>query len=215
MKKFILFKMLGTVVFLVLLSVLAGCTSDTGEDEGVSAGSGVNEGDFDIENNENVLALRDFFRKTFPRGEAYSFDEEMLHYEGVFPTETYRVFQVPDKQFKGECVVINSNEELAAQYKGDVPVPEIDFSKISIILGRAHLPYPLIYQYTGYKIDNDKNETLVTLNFVFKYEDVAYALCAIADYYFYEIVPKFEPGNAVRVQPEYPDLQELFKKYEN
>ena len=135
MKEMYQIKLLAVSLLFSMSAVFTGCSADIEEVGSKAFDDGVSNDGFDLENDENVVALQGFFSKTFPRGEADSpFYPEMQNYEGVSPSETFQIFKDRDKLWRGECVVLNSNEELSAQYTGDVEIPVVDFSKISVIL---------------------------------------------------------------------------------
>ena len=146
--------------------------------------------DLEVEINDDVQVANDFLSKTFPNGlSGYQTIEELKN--------NYKEI---GREWNGEiedniCFVINSYLGLASLYIGDEKIPDIDFSKISIILGRVWLP-GTGYKYDNIKLENSKNETLVTVNF--KTLDLDY--CVISSYYFYKIVPKFKPGKTIRAE---------------
>ena len=154
-----------------------------------------------INNDENVKAINDFLSKTFPYGEPrVDFNEGKGklrdNYEGF---ESYN-FDTPP------CIVINSRKELESVYKGEMEIPEMDFSKISIIMTVVPLSYPFVYVYDGINIKNSNDETVVTLNFAVR-EGVTGAYCVLSSYYFYKVVPKFKPGKTIRAEAICPPLQ--------
>ena len=155
-----------------------------------------------INNDENVKAINDFLSKTFPYGEPYvDFDEES---RGL-AMDNYKGFENWDYE-NTPCLIINSREELASVYKGEMEIPEMDLSKLSIIIGAVSLPYCYnIYVYENMDIKNSKDETVVTLNFAVR-EGVTGAYTALSSYYFYKIVPKFNPGKTIRAEAKCPPL---------
>ena len=102
---------------------------------------------------------------------------------------------------RGASVVINSNKELSAIYTGDEEIPKIDFSKISIILCHSYISSSA-FKYESFSLKNSKNETLVTLNFKLSIEPGMYYTGPV-DYYFFKVVPKFEPGKTIRAEVNY------------
>ena len=153
-----------------------------------------------INNDENVKVINDFLSKTFPYGEPrVDFNEGKGklrdNYEGF---ESYN-FDTPP------CIVINSRKELESVYKGEMEIPEMDFSKISIIMTVVPLSYPFVYVYDGINIKNSNDETVVTLNFAVR-EGANLAYCVLSSYYFYKIVPKFKPGKTIRAEAKCPPL---------
>lgn len=121
---------------------------------------------------------------------------------------TYRMnkrggFRLDESQ---PCIVINSYEELANQYIGDIEVPKINFSAFTLVLGHVWVSYRDAYRYQKTTISNSKSETTVTLHFEFINPDVKGAFCVASDYYFYEIVPKFTPKKKIKVQALCPKL---------
>ena len=179
---------MSATIMLFFVGVFSGCTSD---DEFILTS------DFEElspEDNENVKTINDFLSKTFPYGEPrVDFNEGKGklrdNYEGF---ESYN-FDTPP------CIVINSRKELESVYKGEMEIPEMDFSKISIIMTVVPLSAPYVYVYDGINIKNSNDETVVTLNFAVR-EGVTGAYAALSSYYFYKIVPKFKPGKTIRAE---------------
>ena len=179
---------MSSIMMLLFVGVFSGCTSD---DEFILTSD---LGELSAEDNENVKTINDFLSKTFPYGEPrVDFHEEKgklrNNYVGF---ESYNYKNPP-------CIVINSRKELESVYKGEMEIPEMDFSKISIIMGIVQLSYPFVYVYDGINIKNSNDETVVTLNFAVR-EGATLAYCALSSYYFYKIVPKFKPGKTIRAE---------------
>ena len=83
------------------------------------------------------------------------------------------------------CFVINNQAQLASLYIGQNTIPEIDFSKYTLVIGRAHMPSSgesLIY----HDISADKQ----TLNLFIK--QYSAGLAAIYFEYYWGLYPKFE-----------------------
>jgi hypothetical protein len=98
-----------------------------------------------LENDENVKLIGNFLSKTFPYG------EDTNHKFLVMAQDNYKGFESYDYE-NPPCIVINSREQLASAYKGEMEIPEIDFSKISIIMGIVPLSYPNVYVYDSMNI---------------------------------------------------------------
>ena len=89
---------------------------------------------------------------------------------------------------KNECYVINSLDELANIYKGDIPIPEIDFEKYTLVIGQEVMPD---FYYPEYKQDLMFNEhkchlTLYVPDFEF---DTGYK--PLQQFYYWSLYPKF------------------------
>lgn len=83
------------------------------------------------------------------------------------------------------CFVINNQAQLTALYIGQNTIPEIDFSKYTLVIGRAHMPSSgesLIY----HDISADRQ----TLNLFIK--QYSAGLSAIYFEYYWGLYPKFE-----------------------
>ncbi|MBP1540327.1 MAG: hypothetical protein ILA29_08265 [Prevotella sp.] len=174
------------IVLLLSAGLFVACSSDDFMNE-----------DFNGGNKENIEVAKQFFDKTFPCGEAG------LDVNAKDIGNNYIGFE--EYWNDCPCLVINSNEELMSVYKGEEALPKIDFSNISIILGRVTLPYVYIYQYKGFNLNNSKEKTLVTLSFKVK-DGVNGAYTAETGYYFYKVVPKFNPGKTIRAEAICPPL---------
>lgn len=181
---------MSSIMMLLFVGVFSGCTSD---DDFILTSD---FGELSPEDNENVKTINDFLSKTFPYGEPYvDFDEES---RGL-ARDNYKGFENWDYE-NTPCLIINSREELASVYKGEMEIPEMDLSKLSIIIGAVSLPYCYnIYVYENMDIKNSNDETVVTLNFAVR-EGVTGAYAALSSYYFYKIVPKFKPGKTIRAE---------------
>ena len=152
-----------------------------------------------LENDENVKLIGNFLSKTFPYG------EDTNHKFLVMAQDNYKGFESYDYE-NPPCIVINSREQLASAYKGEMEIPEVDLSKLSVIIGAVFLPCCYnVYIYDNMDIKNSKDETTVTLNFSVR-EGVNLVYPALSIYYFYKIVPKFNPGKTIRAEAKCPPL---------
>jgi hypothetical protein len=96
----------------------------------------------------------------------------------------------PEKQ---ECLIINSEEELRAAYKGDKELPQtnINFQYCTLVIGRTYGESGAV-SLGGYELkDNgDAYQLDVTLN---NNTNPNYAyICAFVDLYFWKLYPKME-----------------------
>lgn len=91
-----------------------------------------------------------------------------------------------------KCIIINSMEELATIYCGTDPLPEIDFSTTTVILGRAFASNGYKFRYI--EVNNEEDETNVTLHF--KQREGMWT-SDIIFYYFWALCPKFSPKEIV------------------
>ena len=137
---------------------------------------------------ESIEAIDLFMNKTSPDGFLESVDERN------------RKEQYEKMEGREVCFVINSKKELASVYSGNVEIPNIDFSKISLILCHIMIPNGRTYEYESYSLDNSKDETLVTLNFKYYVDPEMIYLANFVDFYFYKVVPKLKAGKTTRVE---------------
>ena len=91
-----------------------------------------------------------------------------------------------------KCIIVNSMEELATIYCGTDPLPEIDFTTTSVILGRAFASNGYKFRYI--EVNNEEDETSVTLHF--KQREGMWT-SDIIFYYFWALCPKFSPKEIV------------------
>ena len=91
-----------------------------------------------------------------------------------------------------KCIIVNSMEELATIYCGTDPLPEIDFTTTSVILGRAFASNGYKFRYI--EVNNEEDETNVTLHF--KQREGMWT-SDIIFYYFWALCPKFSPKEIV------------------
>lgn len=129
---------------------------------------------------EEKGVLSDFFEKSFP-----------IEKEG----EGTKVKNVPFSGFDNQenvCVVINSYEEFKSVYQGKEPLPEVDFSKNSLVIGRAWLNVGKKYQ--KLTVEQADHYTFITLRFT-NLSDAA--LAVMTYYYYWDLIPKFLPQTIV------------------
>ena len=91
-----------------------------------------------------------------------------------------------------KCIIVNSMEELVTIYCGTDPLPEIDFSTTTVILGRAFASNGYKFRYI--EVNNEEDETNVTLHF--KQREGLWT-SDIIFYYFWALCPKFSPKEKV------------------
>ena len=155
-----IFAVLISAAGLFLTATLAACSSD--EDDNIPA---------------EKESIEDFFKKTLPQEqEGSGTDVKDVPFTGF------------DKQ-ENVCVVINSYDELKTIYQGNNPLPEVDFSKYSLIIGRAWINVG--YKFKNLTISEDnKGNSVVTLHFTVLYDAT---LAMVTYYYYWVLCPKFSP----------------------
>ena len=87
------------------------------------------------------------------------------------------------------CFLVNSEETLRKMYTGSEPLPQIDFSKYSLILSRTHIYNPDSQALTLNRhaiIDNDS----VVFKVFFEHQDKTEKKDISSHYYFWSIYPK-------------------------
>lgn len=214
---------------LLLPFALAGCSEDQdeyaeeavladGTDSGSRAGKEENAGDaeeafdyvfssndteFNMEDDEDVMALRSFFGKAYFEGEINNEDNrldgtELSNFNGIWPNDAYTFFGNGSEAY----TVINTREELAAVYRGKVEIPEVDFSDFSLLLGCVHTPATSVYKLQGYTVQSNADVTRLTFAFDLIEGPIAFYYNTLGNYYFSEIVPKFEPGKKLEIECE-------------
>ena len=163
-------------MMLMLLSmaavVVSGCSSD--DDETITRYSDDNISLIPIEEGEVFAAVSDFFRITSGsdeiKQEAFDFKNDLCH-DG-----------------KNSCLLINNGEEFKEAYMGDSPLPSIDFSKYSLIVGRVYIS-------AGTFIDNmsirqiNNSKSILAINYCV---DTKGCYIGILHYeYYWSLFPKF------------------------
>ena len=154
------------VMISVCLLLPVGLTACSSDDENV------------IPEEKGIIA--DFFAKTFPKEQ-----------EGAGTD----VKEVPFSGFDNQenvCIVINSYDELKSVYQGKEQLPEVDFSKHSLVIGRAWLNVGKKYQ--DLMVEQKDSYTFITLRFT-NLSDAASTVMSY--YYFWDLVPKFVPQTIV------------------
>lgn len=87
---------------------------------------------------------------------------------------------------KSECYVINSLEELANIYKGNIEIPEIDFEKYTLVIGQEVMPdfYHPVYKQDLMFNDRKCHLTLYVPDFELDHSVIQY-------FYYWSLYPKF------------------------
>ena len=133
--------------------------------------------------------------------EDYTIGEESpaVFFEKNLPQEKVgegtNVTEVPFSGFNNDgnvCVVLNSYNELNLIYQGEDPLPEVDFSKYSLVIGRVWLNVGLKFNDLTVSKDGGGN-TVVTLDFTYLSDNATIAL--VTYYYYWALCPKFSPQN--------------------
>ena len=86
--------------------------------------------------------------------------------------------------------IVNSMEELKSIYEGEATLPEIDFGKYTLVIGRVCLTlgYRLVSQ--GFKGEGD---SIFNLTFEYAADPQKYGFLGVmVDYYFWGLYPKME-----------------------
>lgn len=170
---------------LMLLFLLAGAVISCSDDD--------MEGDT-LSYEESLEAIDLFMSKTYPDGFLESVDERNRK-------EQYKKLDGRDI-----CFVINSKEELSSVYSGDVEIPNIDFSKISLVLCHIMIPNGRTYEYENFSVDNNEKETVVTLYFKYYVDPAMAYLANFVDFYFYKVVSKLEESETARAEAKYSQI---------
>ena len=130
------------------------------------------------EYSEERESLAEFFKKSFPQEK-----------DG----EGTNVTDVPFGGFNKQgsvCKVISSYDELKSSYQGNEILPEVDFSRYSLVIGRAWLNVG--YKFKKLTMTKEEGNTVVALHFTVLY-DAVFAL--VTYYYYWALCPKFTPKN--------------------
>ena len=166
---------MSAMLLLLSAGMFSGCSNDDFNDFD----------DLEVKTDVGVESLKEFLSKTFPFGHDFN---------------AYSLIKNCNSLERGKNIgaVINSNEELASIYTGEEKLPTIDFSNISIIMGCVVLP-DTGYEYKSINWENNKNETLITVY----YKELPTCYPGDTTFYFYKVVPKFEPGKTIRAVVNY------------
>ena len=159
------------------LGVFCACNSD----DGISTrSSDDNVTLIPIEEGDGFAAISDFFKMTFATEEikekAFDFKNNLCN-DGI-----------------NACILINNEEEFKSVYMGDSPLPAIDFSKYSLIIGKVYIS-------AGTFIDNmsirqvNNTKSILTLNYMI---DTKGCYVGIVYYeYYWSLFPKFNASEVV------------------
>ncbi len=121
--------------------------------------------------------IGDFFNQF---GYMIGFDPFKVRKDPFFPNT---------ERYKDTCCIINSYEELNSVYSGGKQLPDIDFSCVTLVIGKAFVPCENYYIYDQSISIPDANQK-VTLTLTFK--DDRMATQALADLFYWGFYPKFE-----------------------
>lgn len=133
-----------------------------------------------IEKGDDIAEISDFFKKTFDtdeiRQKPFNFKNNLCNDE------------------KKTCLVINSQEEFEEAYTGDTPLPTIDFSKYSLIIGKVYIDAGTFIDNMSIKQINNSRSVL-TINYII---DTKGCYIALAYYkYYWKLFPKFHTSEIV------------------
>ena len=89
---------------------------------------------------------------------------------------------------KRPCLIINNEDEFREAYTGVFPLPTIDFSKYSLVIGKVYTNAGTFLDNMSIKQLND-SKSVLTINYII---DTKGCYIAIVDYmYYWKIFPKF------------------------
>ena len=148
---------------LILLAISMAMTACSSDEDSISA---------------ERESLAEFFKKTFPQEK-----------DGEGTNDTNILFAGFNEQ-ENVCEVINSYDELKSSYQGKEPLPEVDFSKYSLVIGRAWLNVG--YKFKKLTVAKGKGNTVITLHFTVLSNSV---FTIMTYYYYWALCPKFTPQN--------------------
>ena len=115
--------------------------------------------------------------------------EDYMHCQFDFPESTM------EEKYVDTCYVFNDQAQLASFYTGQMTIPAIDFTKYTLVLGRAYLPD------TGYSmVYHDVSADAKTVNLYI--ERRASGFCMICFDYYWGLYPKFEGDKLVSKKTE-------------
>ena len=99
-----------------------------------------------------------------------------------------------DEGNKDSCLIINSQEEFQAVYKGSSPLPEVDFSNNSIFLCRTSVPEGSYKIYKASLSDHGENYIL-DLGLVHYTSGIS--TCMVIPVFYWKLMPKMENKEVV------------------
>lgn len=170
-------------LLLAMMLWTMGCSSD--DDEIITRSSDDNVSLVPIEEGDAFAAVSDFFRIAFGsegiKQEAFDFKNNLCH-DG-----------------KNSCLLINNVGDFKEAYMGDSPLPAIDFSKYSLIVGRVYIS-------AGTFIDNmsirqiNNSKSILVVNYCI---DTKGCYIGILNYeYYWSLFPKFHASEIVVEESE-------------
>ena len=167
--------LIGTMLMMMAGTVMTACSSDDGMN-------------IDSTDNNN----KDDIRVLIPVKDSYGYSAiSDFFYSELGSDETNPksfVFKNNLSDDENPCIVINSKEEFEEEYTGDSPLPNIDFSNYTLIIGKIMLNAGTFIDDMNIRIENNKMAT-VAINCII---DSKGTYTAIELYYYYwNLFPKF------------------------
>ena len=105
--------------------------------------------------------------------------EDFMHCQFDFPESTL------ENNYVDTCYVFNDQAQLASFYTGEMTIPAIDFTKYTLVIGRAYLPD------TGYSmVYHDVSADAKAVNLYVEKRPSGF--CMIRFDYYWGLYPKFE-----------------------
>ena len=179
---------------LLLTAALAACSSDY-DDPPEQPNSHQNEVSVDsVDSTPDEGAAKDYtvISSVPVSDEVKAFFDEALPNENRTPAFSFST------ENKAEFFVINSQDELESRYKGESILPEIDFAKYTLIIGKAYMP-GLTYHVNSLEIHKyEYNQSLCVFT-----DDPEGLFWMAYNMYFWGMFPKIEQEIAsISIIPE-------------
>jgi hypothetical protein len=106
-----------------------------------------------------------------------------------------------ETNFEHKCIIINNKEDFEKQYHGERLLPNIDFEKNTLIIGKEYFPH-LLYKLERKELILEKGKLLLNL-YVSEPKD-GYYPAAMLNMYFWGLYPKIESGevsvNVIKIE---------------
>ena len=142
-----------------------------------------------IDRYENLQSISDIDSEIAQFFDTATATEDYMHCQFDFPESTM------EEKYVDTCYVFNDQAQLASFYTGQMAIPAIDFTKYTLVIGRAYLPD------TGYSmVYHDVSADAKTVNLYI--ERRASGLCTIRLDYYWGLYPKFEGDKLVSKKTE-------------
>ena len=156
----------------------------------------------------------DVFSKITPIDDGDGFDAISAFFKTAFATEDEKAFNFKNNLSNKEnpCIIINNEEDFNKTYTGDLNLPEIDFSRYTIVIGKAYLAAGTFIDNMSISQPNSTKTILSTkailhINCIIDTTPGVGYVGTIGWVYYWKLFPKFHASKIyVEISREYGEV---------